>query len=63
MVMKSFYCHPEVYVRINGKQSKSFHVGVGLRQRLALSPFYNLHELGGRAQSNLWVCHDRKKQD
>ena len=30
--IKSFYCIPEVCVRVNGKQSKPFHVGVGLRQ-------------------------------
>ena len=30
--IKSFYCRPEVCVRVNGKQSKPFHVGVGLRQ-------------------------------
>ena len=29
--IKSFYCRPEVCVRVNGKQSKPFHVGVGLR--------------------------------
>ena len=36
--IKSFYCRPEVCVRINGKQSKPFHVGVGLRQGCVLSP-------------------------
>ena len=36
--IKSFYCRPEVCVRVNGKQSKPFHVGVGLRQRCVLSP-------------------------
>ena len=30
--IKSFYCRPEVCVRVNGEQSKPFHVGVGLRQ-------------------------------
>ena len=36
--IKSFYCWPEVCVRVNGKQSKPFqHVGVGLRQRYVLS--------------------------
>ena len=30
--IKSFYCRPEICVRVNGKQSKPFHVGVGLRQ-------------------------------
>ena len=31
------YCQPEVCVRINGKQSKLFHVGFGLRQKCFLS--------------------------
>ena len=37
-VIKSFYCRPEVCVWVNGKQSKPFHVGVGLRQGCVLSP-------------------------
>ena len=37
-VIKSFYCRPEVCVRVNGKQSKPFYEGVGLRQGCALSP-------------------------
>ena len=36
--IKSFYCRPDVCVRVNGKQSKPFHVGVGLRQGCVLSP-------------------------
>ena len=36
--IKSFHCRPEVCVRVNGKQSKPFHVGVGLRQGYVLSP-------------------------
>ena len=36
--IKSFYCRPEVCVEVNGKQSKQFHVGVGLRQGCVLSP-------------------------
>ena len=36
--IKSFYCRMEVCVRVNGKQSKPFHVGVGLRQGCVLSP-------------------------
>ena len=36
--IKSFYCRPEVCVRVNGKQSKPFHVGVGLQQGCVLSP-------------------------
>ena len=35
--IKSFYCRPEVCVRVNGKQSKPFHVDVGLRQGCVLS--------------------------
>ena len=38
MAIKSLYCQPEVCVRVNGKQSKSFHVGIGLRQGCVLSP-------------------------
>ena len=30
--IKSFYCRPEVCVRVNGKQSEPFHESVGLRQ-------------------------------
>ena len=36
MAIKSLYCLPEVSVCVNGKQSKSFHVGVGLRQECVL---------------------------
>ena len=36
--IKSFYCRPKLCVRVNGKQSKPFHVGVGLRQGCVLSP-------------------------
>ena len=36
--IKSFYCRPEVCVRVNGKQSRPLHVGVGLRQGYVLSP-------------------------
>ena len=51
---KLLYCQPEFGVCVNGKQSKSVHVGVGLRQRYVLSPllFHNLHELDGHAQPN-----------
>ena len=34
-----FYSRPEVCVWVNGKQSKLFHVGVGLWKGCALSPF------------------------
>ena len=43
MAIKSLFCQPEVCVRVNGKQAKSFHVGVGLRQGC---------ELDGQAQPN-----------
>ena len=36
--IKWFYSRPEVYVRVNGKQSKPFHVGVGLWQGCVLLP-------------------------
>ena len=35
--IKSFYCRLEVCVRANGKQSKPFHVGIGLGQGCVLS--------------------------
>ena len=36
--IKSFYCQSEVCIRVNGKRSEPFHVGIGLRQGCALSP-------------------------
>ena len=36
--IKSSYGRPKVCVRVNGKQSKPFHVGVGLQQGCVLSP-------------------------
>ena len=36
--IKSFHCRPEICVWVNGKQSRPFHVGVGLRQGCILSP-------------------------
>ena len=38
MVIKLRYCQPEVCVRENSKQSKSLHLGVGLRKKSVLSP-------------------------
>ena len=38
MAFNSLYCRSEVCVCVNGKQSKSFHVGVDLRQGCVLSP-------------------------
>ena len=54
MTIKSLHCQLEVRVRVNGKQSKSFHVDVGLWQGCVLSLlfFHNLHELDGQAQPN-----------
>ena len=40
MDIKSLYCQPEVYVRVNGEQSKSFHAGVSLRRGCFLSPLF-----------------------
>ena len=37
LAFKSFCCRPEVCLRVNGKQSEPFHVGVGLRQGCVLS--------------------------
>ena len=37
MAIKLLYCQLEIWVRVNGKQSKSFHVEVGLRQGCVLS--------------------------
>ena len=34
--VKSLCCQPEVCVCISGKQSKSFHIGVGLQKRCVL---------------------------
>ena len=39
MAIKSFYSQPEVSVRVNGKQSKSFHADVGLQQAGCALPF------------------------
>ena len=36
--IKSFYCRPEICVRVNIRQSKPFHVSVELRQGCVLSP-------------------------
>ena len=65
MAIKSFYCQFKVCVHVNGKQSKSFHVGCWSSARVCFVtfPFHNLHELDGQAQPNRWVCHDRKMQN
>ena len=59
----SLYCQPEVWVRLNGKQSKSFHVGIGFRQMSILSPLFfiicmNWMDKLSRTDK---VFHDRKK--
>ena len=38
--INSFHCRSGVCVRVNGKQSKPFHVGVGLRQECVFSPLH-----------------------
>ena len=38
--VKLFYCLPEVCVWVNGKQSKPFQYGVGLRQGCVLASFF-----------------------
>ena len=38
MALMSLYCQLGVCVLVNGKQSKSFHVGVGLWQECGFSP-------------------------
>ena len=38
VAIKSLYCQPDVCVLVNGKQLKSFYVGVGFRQGYVLSP-------------------------
>ena len=43
LTIKSHNSQPELCVRVNGKQSKSFHVSVGLR--FFTYPFHNLQEL------------------
>ena len=40
LAIKSFYCQPEVCVRVNRMQSKPFHVGIGLQQGCVLSSFF-----------------------
>ena len=40
MAIKLLYCQPEVCVHVSGKQSKSFLVGVCLRQGCVLSPLF-----------------------
>ena len=40
MAIKSLYCQLELCVCVNGKQSKSFQVGVGFRQGCVLSHFF-----------------------
>ena len=40
MAINSLYSYTEVCIRVNGKQSKSFHVDVGLRQRCVLSSLF-----------------------
>ena len=51
--IKSLYCQPEVCDQVNGKQSKPFHVVVGLQQGCVLSPLlFNvyMHRIDKRSQ-------------
>ena len=43
MAIKSHYCQPDVCVRINGEQSKSFHVSVGPWQVCVLSIIFIIY--------------------
>jgi len=55
LAIKSFYCTLEVCVHVNGKQSKPFHVGVGLRQGCVVSPLVfiiNLNWIDKRSETN-----------
>ena len=54
LAITSFHCRPEVCIRGNSKQSKSFYVGIGLRQGSILSPFlYIFYMIGSTNTSNL----------
>jgi len=61
LVIKSFYCQPEVCVRVNGKKWKPFYV-VSSKGAFVFSPLQNLHELDRQVQPNQRVCHDWKPQ-
>ena len=64
MAIKSLYFQPEVCVRVNGKQSNSFHVGVGLRQECILSPLFFLiymYWMNKLSQSDVCVTTGRSK--
>ena len=41
MAIKSLYGQPKICVRVNGKQSKSFHVGVGLGKGVFCHLFFS----------------------
>jgi len=63
LAIKSFYCQPQVCVCINSKQSKPFHVGIGLNQVCVFSfSFHNLNSnsIEKRSQTNkcatIWNC-------
>jgi len=51
LAIKSFYCQPEVCVRIDGKQLKAVPCGrwFQARVRFVSSTFHNLHELDRQA--------------
>ena len=58
MAITLLYRQLEVCVRVNDRQSKSFHVGVGLQQRCILSPLLfiiRMNWMNGRIWTN-YVC-------
>ena len=63
--IKSFYCRPEVCVRVNGKAIKAVPCGrwTPARVRFVTSSFHCLRELGRQMQPSWWVCHDWKLQN
>ena len=54
MAIKLLNRQPKICVRVNGKQLKSYHVGIGCWQEFVLSHFFfrNLHEMDCQAHPN-----------
>ena len=65
MSIEPLYCQPKTCARVNGKQSKLFHMGVGLRQGCVLSLLLSINYLNWIAKLNRTddVRHDRKVRD